>query len=56
MSAPHSTDGLKAVLFQLLPGLLIVGLLLLGLCCRKKLQSELQTPLLKYAALRMRRQ
>lgn len=51
MSSSNSADGLVAVLSQLLPGLLVVGLLVLGLGCRKKFRSELQAPLLAYVGV-----
>lgn len=39
---------MAALLYQLLPGFIVVGLLVLGCGCRRKIQSELQAPLLSY--------
>lgn len=39
---------MATLFYQLLPGLVVVGLLLLGFGCRRKIQTELQTPLLPY--------
>lgn len=43
-----SSSCVAALFYQLLPGLIVVGLLVLGFSCRKKIQSELQAPLLPY--------
>ena len=43
-----SSKALAIVVFELLPGVFFVAMIVLGLKCRSKMRSELQTSLLLY--------